>query len=149
MILVDTNVVSEVMRPRPNDIVRRWLDEREEGTLYLSSVTLAELLVGVAIAPDGKRKQELRSELVARLMRFGGRILPFDDHAAHHYAQLFLAARKTGQGFPIPDGYIAAIAASRGFAVATRDTAPYAAAGVAVINPWSTAAAPAGGGQAA
>ena len=136
MILLDTNVVSEMMRREPDSAVSSWLNKQDKETLYLSGVTLAELLAGVIVLPDGKRKRELEAALDRTLQMFGDRILPFDKQAARHYAELLFAARKSGRGFPVPDGYVAAIAASREFAVATRDTAPYLAGGIKVINPW-------------
>ena len=138
MILLDTNVVSETMKPAPSQMVQRWLDEQAAETLYLSSVTIAEAMFGIRTMPDGKRKQGLAEALDVWIGLFEGRILPFDLDAARHYADLGASARASGKGFPTPDGYIAAIAASRGFIVASRDTAPYGAAGVPVINPWET-----------
>lgn len=136
MILLDTNVVSEAMKPAVNPSVRAWLNHQIAETLYLSSVTLAELLFGVGVLPAGKRKESLTQALDGLIGLFGDRILPFDTDAARHYASLAVKARAVGRGFPTPDGYIAAIAASRRFIVASRDTAPYEAAGVAVVNPW-------------
>ena len=136
MIILDTNVVSEAMRPVPDAYVRSWLNEQASETLYLSSVTLAELLFGIRSLPMGKRRSSLDRALKELLELFEGRVLPFDTDAARHYADLAVTARQSGQGFPTPDGYIAAIAASRGFVVASRDTSPYAAAQVQVINPW-------------
>lgn len=136
MIVLDTNVVSEAMKPEPNASVMAWLNEQAAETLYLSSVTLAELLFGIQALSAGKRKNMLDSALVELLELFKDRVLPFDTDAAHHYADLAVTARNGGRGFPTPDGYIAAIAASRGFIVASRDISPYEAAGVKVINPW-------------
>jgi predicted nucleic acid-binding protein len=136
MIVLDTNVVSEAMKPEPNPAVRAWLNDQAAETLYLSSVTLAELLFGIATLPAGKRKDMLAQTLDGLLALFRDRVLPFDTDAARRYAELAVTARSGGRGFPTPDGYIAAIAASRGFIVASRDTAPYDAAGVSVINPW-------------
>jgi len=136
MIVLDTNVVSEAMKPEPDDKVRAWLNEQAAETLYLSSVTVAELLFGIAALPTGRRKQLLTSALDAVLDLFKERVLPFDADAARHYAELAMTARRSGRGLPTPDGYIASIAASRGFIVASRDTAPYEAAGLPVINPW-------------
>jgi predicted nucleic acid-binding protein len=116
--------------------VRGWLNEQAAQTLYLSSVTLAELLFGIGALPDGRRKDMLAQTLDGLIGLFRDRILPFDIDAARHYAKLAVAAKTSGRGFPTPDGYIAAIAASRGFIVASRDTAPYLAANVTVINPW-------------
>ena len=139
MILLDTNVISEAMKPEPDAKVRAWLNEQAADTLYLSSVTLAELLFGIAALPDGKRKQMLSTALDGLLALFKARVLPFDVDAARRHAELAMTARRCGRGFPTPDGYIAAIAASRDFIVASRDTAPYEAAGLLVINPWESA----------
>jgi predicted nucleic acid-binding protein len=136
MIVLDTNVVSEAMKPEPQPTVRSWLNDQAAETLYLSSVTFAELLFGIAALPAGRRKDLLARTLDGLMGLFEGRVLSFDIDAARHYAELAVKARVAGRGFPTPDGYIAAIAASRGFAVASRDTAPYEAAGVSVINPW-------------
>lgn len=139
MIVLDTNVVSEAMKPAPLPAVRAWLNNQPAETLYLSSVTVAELLFGIATMPAGKRKNMLTETVEGLLDLFRDRVLPFDIEAAKHYADLAKLARTSGRGFPTPDGYIAAVAASRGFIVASRDTAPYAAAGVTVINPWDEA----------
>ena len=136
MIVLDTHVVSEAMKPNPHPAVRAWLNNQVAETLYLSSVTLAELLFGIAALPVGKRRDMLAQVLDGLMGLFRDRVLPFDTDAARHYAELAVTARAGGRGFPTPDGYIAAIAASRNFIVASRDTAPYEAAGVVVINPW-------------
>ncbi|MCP4559581.1 MAG: type II toxin-antitoxin system VapC family toxin [Bosea sp.] len=138
MIVLDTNVVSEAMKPEPNPDVRAWLDEQAAETLYLSSVTIAELLFGIGALPAGRRKDKLAVALDGLLGLFDGRILPFDMSDARHYADLAVKARSAGKGFPTPDGYIAAIAVSRGFAVATRDASAFAIAGIAVVDPWKT-----------
>lgn len=137
MIVLDTNVVSEAMKPEPEPAVRDWLDEQVAETLYISSVTVAELLFGIGALPDGRRKQKLTATLDGMLPLFAGRILAFDTNAARHYADLAVAARKAGKGFPTPDGYIAAVATARGFTVATRDASAFNAAGVRVIDPWT------------
>lgn len=136
MIVLDTNVVSEAMKPEPDAAVRAWLNNQTAETLYLSSVTLAELLFGIAALPIGKRKSLLTRALDGLVGLFEGRVLSFDVDAARHYAELAATARSRGRGFPTPDGYIAAIAASRQFIVASRDTSPYEAGGLQVINPW-------------
>lgn len=136
MIVLDTNVVSEAMKPSPNPTVLAWLNAQVAETLYLSSVTLAELLYGIGTLPEGRRKDALAGMLDGLLELFASRVLPFDADAARCYAQLATQARAAGNGFPTPDGYIAAIAVSHGFTVATRDTSPFEAAGVPVINPW-------------
>jgi predicted nucleic acid-binding protein len=136
MIVLDTNVVSEAMKPAANSAVRAWLNEQVAETLFLTSVTLAELLFGIGVLPAGKRRNTLTRALDGLLELFGDRVLPFDTDAARHYTELAVAARNAGRGFPMPDGYIAAIAASRGFIVASRDTSPYEAGGLHVIDPW-------------
>ncbi|MDD2721867.1 MAG: type II toxin-antitoxin system VapC family toxin [Gallionella sp.] len=136
MIVLDTNVVSEAMRPNPDAGVVAWLDAQAAETLYLTSVTLAELQFGIGVLPESRRKQVLQCALDGLLTLFSRRILAFDAEAARHYGELAVAARVAGKGFPLPDGYIAAIAAAHGFAVATRDTAPFLAAGINIINPW-------------
>ena len=136
MILLDTNVVSEAMKPEPAPTVRAWLDAQAAETLYLSSVTIAELMFGIGALPDGKRKDKLADALDGVMELFADRVLPFDSDAARHYANLAVKARAAGRGFPTPDGYIAAIAASRGFVVATRDASAFDAAGMEVIDPW-------------
>ena len=137
MILLDTNVVSEILRPAPAPSVRQWLDAQVAETLHLSSVTVAELLFGVGVLPDGKRKASLQAAIDSALRLFEGRILPFDVEAARRYAGLAVAARGAGKGSPTPDGYIAAIAAAHGYAVASRDVGAFAAAGLSVIDPWT------------
>ncbi len=137
MIILDTNVVSEPMKSNGNLAVQTWLDRQAVETVYLTATSLSELLVGIEILPEGKRKEGLDaalSELVEML--FGSRILPFDQHAAMAYAHLVSRARASGHLISVADGQIAAIATVHGFSVATRDTAPFVAAGVPVINPW-------------
>ncbi len=138
MILLDTNVVSEAMKPEPAPAVRAWLDAQAAETLFLSSVTVAELMFGIGALPNGRRKDKLGAALDAVLDLFGTRILPFDTSAARRYADLAVKARATGKGFPTPDGYIAGIAAAHSFAVASRDTSAFTAAGLTVIDPWAT-----------
>jgi predicted nucleic acid-binding protein len=137
MILLDTNVVSEAMTRAPHPRVRAWLNDQPDETLFLSSITMAELLFGIGALPAGKRKDALAGALDDVLDVFAGRILPFDTAAARRYADLAVEARAAGKGFPTPDGYIAAIAAAQGFAVASRDASAFAAAGLTVIDPWT------------
>lgn len=138
MIVLDTNVVSEAMKATPAPQVHDWLNAQAIDTLYLSSVTLAELLFGIAALPSGRRQVQLGAALDELLRLFHNRVLPFDTEAARQYAQIAARAREAGRGLPTPDGYIAAIAAARGYIVASRDTAPFDAAGVACINPWNS-----------
>jgi predicted nucleic acid-binding protein len=136
MIVLDTNVVSEAMKPEPHPAVRAWLNGQATETLYLSTVTLAELLFGIGALPVGRRKDLLAQTLDGLMRLFRDRVLPFDMDAARCYAELAVSAKTAGRGFPTPDGYIAAVASSRGFMVASRDTEPFKAANIRVINPW-------------
>lgn len=137
MIILDTNVISEPMKPDGDPKVLAWLNDQAAETLYLTSVNLAELLAGLEILPDGKRKAGLHQKLLDLLSRlFEGRVLPFDEQAAIEFAPLIARARSTGRVISMADGQIAAIAKTRGFTVATRDLTPFEAAGVPIINPW-------------
>jgi len=136
MILLDTNVISEAMKPDSNPVVRRWLDAQPAEALYVSSVTVAELSFGVSTLPKGKRKQRLTAAVDGVVELFADRVLSFDALAALRYGALAAKARACGRGVPTPDGYIAAIAAAHDFAVATRDPGAFAAVGLTVIDPW-------------
>lgn len=138
MIILDTNVVSEPMKPYGQLNVQNWLDQQAAETLYLTTTNLSELLVGIEILPEGKRKAGLDlalSQLLTRL--FGSRILSFDQSAALAYASLVSLAKSKGQLLSVADAQIAAIAKVHKFTVATRDTIPFIAAGIPVINPWA------------
>lgn len=140
MIIVDTNVVSEPFRPRPSDAVGEWLNRQPASDLFLTTISLAELYRGIAILPAGRRKQELKEDTDRfRSDYFGGRILAFDMEAAFAYADLTAKTRTLGVSMSFADAQIAAIAATHGFSVATRDVGPFTAAGVEVINPWEAA----------
>jgi len=139
VIILDTNVVSEAIKAGRSPGVVTWLDEQVAETLYLTSISLSELLIGVEILPAGKRKDRLCAglgELIVKL--FGPRILPFDQQAAVAYAALMGGARAAGKAVSMPDGQIGAIASVHGFAVATRDAAPFMALQLPTINPWKT-----------
>ncbi len=136
MILLDTNVISEAIKPDSHATVRAWLDAQAAETLFLPSITIAELLFGIGALTDGRRKSMLAARIDGLLEAFADRILPFDTAAARRYADLAVKARAAGRGFPTPDGYIAAIAAAHSFAVASRDTSAFKAAGLTVIDPW-------------
>ena len=138
MILLDTNVISEPLKSAADLNVLAWIDAQIIETLYLSTISLAELRFGIAVLPDGKRRDTLTVSLERRVVPlFAGRILSFDEAASQAYATLRTRARAAGQAIAPADGYIAAIAASQGFAVATRDTSPFEAAQLTVINPWA------------
>lgn len=137
MILLDTDVMSEPLRQAPEPRVISWIDAQAMETLFLSAITVAELRAGVALLPAGKRRAGLQENLEKRVLPlFAGRVLPFDLACTQAYAALMAKARTMGIAISSADGYIAAIAAANGFAVATRDTSPFEAAGTGFINPW-------------
>ena len=137
MIILDTNVVSEPLRPQPDQNVMAWLDRQVADTLYLTSVNLAELLAGIEKMPLGRRRADLAADMQDLIDQlFGLRILSFDREAARAYARLTALARASGRAILLADAFIAAIASAQSFSVATRDTEPFLAAGVQVINPW-------------
>lgn len=139
MIVLDTNVISEPLKPLPNLAVERWLDAQDPETLYLSATALSEVLIGIALLPAGKRKRGMELAMQALQTKlFAGRFLSFDREAAIAFALLGSRAASKGYSISATDCQIAAIAAVHGFAVATRDTAPFLAAGVPVINPWES-----------
>jgi hypothetical protein len=137
MILLDTNVVSEPLRPAPEARVIEWINAQAVETLFLSAITVAELRAGLALLPAGKRRAGLQESLEMQVLRlFSGRVLPFDLGCTQTYAAMTAKARTSGLAIAVADGYIAAIAVANGLAVATRDTGPFEAVGATVINPW-------------
>lgn len=142
MILLDTNVVSEAWRPEPSPDVVAWLDAQDSSQLALTATVAAELLTGVARLPDGRRKSALARNVEGLLARLSGRVLPFDLVASRHYARLVVRASAAGVTVSQADAEIAAVASALGAVVATRDTEPFVAMGVPVINPWEASAMP-------
>ena len=140
MILIDTNVVSEPWKPQPDLRVLAWLDAQTIETLSLSSITVAELRAGIALMSAGKRRDSLYENLEKRLLpMFANRVLSFDMACTKAYAELLAKSRAAGLAVETADAFIAAVALANGFAVATRDTTPFEAAGLGVINPWEAA----------
>jgi len=136
MIVLDTNVVSETQKPKPNARVMAWLDDQVAETLYITAISYSEILVGIEMLAEGKRKRGLSAGMAEVLEHsFASRILAFDRNAAVEYARIYARTRKSGT-LSMADAQIAAIAAAHGFAVGTRDVDPFRAAGVKVINPW-------------
>ena len=137
MILLDTNVLSELMRPAPEPAVARWVGAQPSATLFLCAVTEAELRFGLALLRDGKRRDRLAQAVEGMLTEdFVGRILPFDSPAASAYARIAADRRAAGRPISQFDAQIASIARSRNAVLATRNLGDFEGCGVNVIDPW-------------
>jgi toxin FitB len=138
LIVVDTNVVSELTRPAPAPAVIRWLDSLAAAEVATTAITAAELLYGVARLSDGRRKTELSAAVRGLLSEdFGGRVLPFDGLAASRYAEIVSHSERVGRRIGIADAQIAAICSAISATLATRNTDDFRETGVQLINPWN------------
>ncbi len=137
MIVLDTNVVSEIMRAVPSPAVIAWLNQQPSDTVYLTSTITAELLFGAARLPSGTRQSQLQTLLNEMLTHdFAGKVLPFDWAASQHYAALCADAQRQGQTIDMGDAQIAAVCLATGAKLATRNSKHFQIAGLAVMNPW-------------
>jgi toxin FitB len=137
MIVLDTNVLSETWRPNPSPRVMDWMRSQPAAALFTTTISEAELLYGIALLPDGKRRRSLTSVVSAIFAEdLVDRVLPFDSAAAREYAAIAAARRLAGRPISQADAQIAAIARSRGAAVATRNVEDFAGCGITVIGPW-------------
>lgn len=136
MIVLDTNVLSEAMRPSPAAAVAAWLARGSANDFYTTAVTEAEILLGIAIAPDGRRKREIAEAAHRITVLFSGRILTFDSAAAKVFADIVAQRRRLGRPINDFDAQIAAITRSHGMALATRNTSDFDATGITIIDPW-------------
>jgi len=140
MIIIDTNVVSELMRARPDPAVLAWFAERDADTLFLTAISEAELRTGAAILPAGQRRDHLVGAIDAMIDQdFAGRILPFDSPAARSYAEIAAVRRTVSKPIMDADCQIAAIARACEAAIATRNVKDFDGCGINVINPWNEA----------
>ena len=138
MIVLDTNVLSELMRPEPEGAVLQWMNA-QPGALYVTALSYAEILFGIDLLPRGKRRQRLGEQATAMFTEdFAGRILSFDAAAAPAYAAIVGQRQRAGQRLSAVDGMIAALARIHGAAIATRDS-DFSGCGVPLINPWQAA----------
>lgn len=136
MIVVDTNVISELMRETPNDQVIQWMKAQAVTALYTTAVCEAELFYGVALLPKGRRRTALREAAERIIGEFDPRILPFDSVAARAFADIAAARRQAGRPISEGDAQIAAIAQAHGATIATRDVGDFADCGIRVVSPW-------------
>lgn len=138
MMILDTNVVSELMRPNPEENVVEWIISQDSKDLYLTTVSEAELRYGVEIMPVGKRREGLRAVMDAMFREdFAERILPFDSPSVQAYAVIAASRRSAGRPISHSDCQIAAIASAHSASVATRDVSGFEGCGVNVVNPWT------------
>ena len=136
MIILDTNVLSEAMRQAPDPLVIAWLDHQIVQTLSTTAITVGEIATGIAVLPTGSKSKALQNKFTTILTALEHRVIPFDESAALAIGRIFAIAKAAGFGMGLADAQIAAIATIAGATVATRDTAPFLAVGVKVINPW-------------
>jgi predicted nucleic acid-binding protein/plasmid stability protein len=137
MILLDTNFISELMRPIPDPAVFTWVARQPRAALYTASICEAEVLLGIASLPRGRRRAMLASAARAVFADdLAGRILPFDSKGAEHYADLVISRRRAGRPIEPFDALIAATARAAGADVATRDHTGFADCGLRLIDPW-------------
>ena len=140
MILLDTNVVSELMKTRPTEVVVTWLNGQVSEKLYVSAITIGEIVYGLRILPDGKRRSGLRERFERFIsVAFDQRVLPYDESAARTYGELMGDRKELGHPMSVPDGQIAAIASLNHLAVATRNVVDFEDCGIEVINPFEVA----------
>ena len=140
MIVLDTNVVSEMMRPSPEAPVIGWLNRQEAAALYVSTITVAEIGYGLQVMPAGKRRRSLEARFEKFVATgFAHRVLDFDMDAARSYGEIMGRRKKLGRPMGILDGQIAAIARAHGFVVATRNVRDFKECGLDIINPFQEA----------
>ena len=137
MFLLDTNILSALMRDKPTPEVATWVSGHPPELLFTAAVCQAEILSGLAIMPEGRRRSDLEAAARAMFLEdFEGRVLPFDMAAAVAYADVFASRRRTGRSTATVDLMIASVARSNGASVVTRNVADFEGCGVAVVNPW-------------
>jgi hypothetical protein len=137
MIVLDTNVLSELLRPSPEARVMAWLDEQPRASVFTSAVTQGEILYGIRLLPEGQRRKKLWEAAVAIFTDdFSGRVLSFDGDAASNYAEIGASRRAAGRPISQFDAVIASIARSRGAILATRNAKDFTGCDIEVVNPW-------------
>lgn len=137
MILLDTNIISEMMRPLPSTQVIRWINQQKSMYIFVSTVTIAEISYGLQALPRGKRRMQLEHAFNQTINRaFENRILSFDLSAAYWYGKIMALRKSSGRPLGVPDGQIAAIAGTQGFALATRNGRDFISCGLEIINPF-------------
>jgi predicted nucleic acid-binding protein len=136
MIILDTNVVSEPLKPKPSAVVLAWLDRQAPETLYITAITLAELQAGIDVLPVGKRRTALQEATLELIASFEGRVLSFDEPSARAFGRVVAGTQAAGNPIHFADCASAAIATRHGFMLATRNLRDYKGAGIQLIDPW-------------
>ena len=137
MILLDTNVVSEVMRVAPAPDVLKWLNDSDASDLYLSTITIAEISYGLQILPEGGRRTAIGERFEQFVEQgFSHRVLSFDEPAAFIYGQIMAGRKRIGRPMSVPDGQIASVARTHNLVVATRNVVDFEETGIELVNPW-------------
>ena len=143
MLVLDTNVISEILRPKPDAGIEAWLDSLSPASVFTTAISQAEIMYGIAIMPKGQRQSDLLTAAALTFAEdFGGRVLPFDSEAAKIYAVIASARRTAGQPLSQADAQIAAITQSRGGRLATRNIRDFANCGIDIVSPWDAQVKP-------
>lgn len=147
MIVLDTNVLSELMRESASEVVLDWMASQLSTRLFTTAISESEIFYGLAVLPRGKRRKEIEEAAAGLFADFEGRVLSFDSAAARTYGELAAERRRRGRPISQADAQIAAIVRSRGGALATRNGGDFADCGLTLVDPWSIHDSQAGGGR--
>lgn len=139
MIVFDTNVVSELMRPRPDTAALRWLDTVPRSRVHITPVTIAELVKGVLRLPEGRRREEVRQTVDEALLRYDGRVLDIDARCGPYFADIVTSRESAGRPVSAMDAWIAAVCRRHDVPLATRNVKDFEGTGIALVNPWEPA----------
>jgi len=139
MIVLDTNIISELLLPAPEPVVVHWLAQQPSAAIFTTTITEAEILYGVRLLPDGRRRRDLEAAILPIFAQdLAGRVLPFDREAADIYSVIATERRRAGRPISQFDAQIASIALSRGASLATRNVSDFEGVGLTIVNPWTS-----------
>jgi predicted nucleic acid-binding protein len=138
MILLDTNIIFEMMRKEPSEIVANWLDTLDVTKLFISTITIAEIAYGIHALPIGNRQRLIEDSFNKTIMAaFMHRVIPFDENAAYNYGKIMAKRKSLGRPLSVLDGQIAALAISQKMSLATRNTSDFSECHIDLINPFN------------
>lgn len=139
MIILDTNIISEMMKTTPSKAVLNWVNKQEAIELFITTITIAEISYGLYALPRGNRRKSLEEIFHRAIMSaFKHRILSFEESSAHFYGKIMGHRKKIGRPLSVPDGQIAAITLSQGFSLATRNIRDFSDCDINLVNPFDT-----------